>query len=68
MFKKDARLKRLVAKARFPTLKTIETFDFSVQPDLPKHKLMDLMDAGFVRKRESVIFVGKPGTGKTPFP
>jgi len=65
LFKKDARLKRLVAKARFPTLKAIDTFDFSVQPDLPKHKIMDLMDAGFVRKRESVIFVGKPGTGKT---
>jgi DNA replication protein DnaC len=26
---------------------------------------MGLLDGGFVRKHESVIFVGKPGTGKT---
>ena len=64
-FKKDSRLRRLVAKAKFPVLKAIDTFDFSVQPDLPKHKIMGLLDGGFVRQHESVIFVGKPGTGKT---
>ena len=64
-FKKDSRLRRLVAKARFPVLKTIDTFDFSAQPDLPKHKIMGLLDGEFIRQHESVIFVGKPGTGKT---
>jgi DNA replication protein DnaC len=64
-FKKDSRLRRLVAKAKFPVLKAIDTFDFSVQPDLPKHKIMGLLDGGFIRQHESVIFVGKPGTGKT---
>lgn len=63
--KQDARLRRLVAKAKFPVLKTIDTFDFSVQPDLSKHKIIGLMDGEFIRQRESVIFVGKPGTGKT---
>jgi DNA replication protein DnaC len=56
-------VKRLIAKAKFPVLKTIDTFDFSAQPDLPKHKILGLVDASFVRSRETVLFIGKPGTG-----
>lgn len=64
-FKEQGRVKRLIAKAKFPVLKTIDTFDFSAQPDLPKHRILGLVDAGFVRARETVLFIGKPGTGKT---
>ena len=64
-YKQQTRVRRLIAQARFPVLKTLDTFDFSVQPDLPRHKILGLADAGFVRARESVILVGKPGTGKT---
>jgi DNA replication protein DnaC len=63
--KQDARLSRLLAQASFPVLKTIATFDFSVQPELPKPRFLGLLDGGFVRRHESVILVGKPGTGKT---
>jgi len=64
-FKQESRVKRLIAQARFPILKTIDTFDFSVQPDLPKHKILDFADARFVGAREALLFIGKPGTGKT---
>lgn len=64
-FKQESRVRRLIAQAKFPVLKTIDTFDFSAQPDLPKHKILDLVDARFVREREALLFIGKPGTGKT---
>lgn len=64
-WKEQARIRRLINQARFPVVKTIDSFDFSVQPDLPKHKILGLADASFVAARESVILVGKPGTGKT---
>ncbi len=63
--RQEARTKRLIANARFPVLKTLDTFDFSAQPDLPKHRIAALADGSFVSARESVILVGKPGTGKT---
>jgi DNA replication protein DnaC len=64
-WKEQSRVRRLIAQARFPVVKTVDSFDFSVQPDLPSHKILGLMNAGFVGARESVILVGKPGTGKT---
>lgn len=64
-FKQESRVKRLIAQARFPVLKTIDTFDFSAQPDLPKHKILDFVDARFVKAREALLFIGKSGTGKT---
>jgi DNA replication protein DnaC len=51
--------------ARFPTLKTLDSFDFLALPELPKPKVLALADGSFVRKRENVICLGQPGTGKT---
>lgn len=57
----DRRLKA----ARFPTLKTLEDFDFSAQPSLNKVLMAELMRCAFLDQRESVILLGHPGTGKT---
>jgi DNA replication protein DnaC len=54
-----------IAAARFPTLKTIEAFDFSLQPQLPKAKLLEHFDGEFIRQHRNLIFYGPPGTGKT---
>lgn len=59
-WKEQSRVRRLIAQARFPAVKTVDSFDFSAQPDLPSHKILGLMNAGFVGARESVILVGKP--------
>ena len=37
-----------IAAARFPVVKTIESFDFSLQAQLPKAKLLELLDGRFV--------------------
>lgn len=57
----DRRLKA----AKFPTLKTLDDFDFAAQPSLNKVLVAELMRGEFVDRRESVILVGNPGTGKT---
>lgn len=57
----DRRLKA----AKFPTLKTLDDFDFAAQPSLNKVLVAELMRGEFVDRRESVLLVGNPGTGKT---
>jgi DNA replication protein DnaC len=56
---------RRLKAARFPTLKTLEDFDFAAQPTLNKILVAELMRGEFVERRESVILIGNPGTGKT---
>src|SRR5262249_5011587 len=56
---------RRLKAARFPTLKTLEDFDFAAQPSLNKVLVAELMRCEFIDRRESVILIGNPGTGKT---
>ena len=63
--RRDHRLSRRLGQARFPALKTLESFDFLALPQLPKAKVLALADGAFIRARENVICLGNPGTGKT---
>jgi len=54
-----------IAKAKFPCIKTLESFDFSFQPTLPATRVKELAQLGFLDRAENVIFVGPSGTGKT---
>jgi DNA replication protein DnaC len=58
-------IKQRIAAAHLPTLKTLESFDFTVQPNVPKMKLLQLADGTFIRERRNQVFYGPPGTGKT---
>jgi DNA replication protein DnaC len=57
----DRRLKA----AKFPNLKTLDTFDFTAQPSLNRLLVTELMRCAYIDNRESVIMIGNPGTGKT---
>ena len=54
-----------IAAAHFPTIKTIESFDFSLQPELPKAKLLEHFDGAFVDAHRNLILTGPPGLGKS---
>ncbi len=54
-----------IAAAHFPVIKTMESFDFSLQPQLPKTKLLELLDARFIAEKRNPILVGPTGVGKT---
>lgn len=63
--REEASLKRRLRQARFPYLKTLEDYDFSLIPSLNKNKVLLLSQGEYLAHKECVIFLGNPGTGKT---
>ena len=63
--KTDRSVNARIAKARFPAIKTLESFDFSFQPSLPATRIKELAGLGFIEHADNVLFVGPTGTGKT---
>lgn len=62
----DDRRRRLrIGKARFPSLRSLEEFDFTFQPSPSAARVCELGELGFLSRAENVVFVGKPGVGKT---
>jgi len=61
----DSRLVRRTREAKFPLVKTLETFDPAAAPELDIRLLRDLAGGGYIRECRNVIFLGRSGTGKT---
>jgi DNA replication protein DnaC len=56
---------RRVKAAKFPVLKTLDTYDFSAQPSINRELVLELMRGEYIQKRENVLLCGSSGTGKT---
>ena len=56
---------RRIKAAKFPALKSLESFDFDAIPALNKKLVLDLARGEFVSRRENIIALGPSGTGKT---
>jgi DNA replication protein DnaC len=56
---------RRVKNARFPVVKTLDTFDFTAQPSLNEKLVRELMVGEYLDRHENVLIVGNRGTGKT---
>lgn len=54
-----------LAGARFPVLKTLDTFDFSETPGLSQQRLLQLAQGDFIEHAENIVAIGTVGTGKT---
>jgi DNA replication protein DnaC len=59
------RLTRLVKEAKFPSVKTLESFNFSRSPHLPETLLRELAQGKYIDNAQPIILIGEPGTGKT---
>ena len=56
---------RRLRAAKFPVLKTLDTFDFKAQPGINKPLILELMRGEYIDAKENILFMGNPGTGKT---
>jgi len=56
---------RRLKAAKFPTHKTLESFDFTAQPSINKVLVTELLRGEYIDKRENILLVGSSGTGKT---
>lgn len=54
-----------ISKARFPVMKTLDSFEFSAIPSLNKALVLELSRGSYIEKRENIVFIGSYGTGKT---
>jgi len=63
--KMDRSITTHLSKAKLPLLRTVEEFDFAFQPSLSSSRLRELAELGFLGRAENIVFVGRPGVGKT---
>jgi DNA replication protein DnaC len=56
---------RRVKAAQFRDMKTLDEFDWSFNPSIPRKQIFDLATCHFVREARDVLLVGPPGTGKS---
>jgi DNA replication protein DnaC len=59
------RIKMALQTARLSTIKTLSGYDFSFQPSLDRDRIMTLAQLDFIERRQTVHFLGPPGTGKS---
>ena len=56
---------RRVRQAKFPVLKSLDSFDFLAIPSLNKSMVLELARSEFIVRRENALLLGNSGTGKT---
>lgn len=59
------RLESASRSSRLPHLKTLDDYDFTLQPSVRREQMQSLHELGFVRRAENVVLCGPPGVGKT---
>ena len=58
-------IERRIREARFPMVKSLDSFDFAAIPALNKMLVLELARCAYLEQRENVIALGPSGTGKT---
>jgi DNA replication protein DnaC len=56
---------RRIHQARFPVVKSLDSFQFLSIPSLNKTLVLELARCQFLERRENVLLLGNSGTGKT---
>ena len=58
-------VERRIKSAKFPAVKSLDSFDFKAIPSLNKMMVLELARCHWIDRRENVIALGPSGTGKT---
>jgi DNA replication protein DnaC len=56
---------RRIRQARFPVVKSLDSFDFLALPSLNKTLVLELARCEFLERKENLLLLGNSGTGKT---
>jgi DNA replication protein DnaC len=62
--RRDRLFTRRLKSARVPQLKTLENFDWSFNPQIPKALILDLATVRFIPEHGGLLLLGPPGTAK----
>jgi DNA replication protein DnaC len=64
--KRQRHVEYLIRGSRLPyPLKLLADFDFDFQPKLNRKLILDLASLGFIERKESILFLGGNGVGKS---
>ena len=58
-------VERRIKAAKFPTVKSLDSFDYLALPSLNKMAVLELARCDYIERRENIIAVGNSGTGKS---
>ena len=58
-------LEMRLRRASFETTKSLEDFQWSFNPQIPKAKIIDLATCHFVERRHNALLIGPTGVGKS---
>ena len=58
-------VERRIKAARFPAVKSLDSFDFTAIPKLNKMQVLELARCEWIERRQNIIALGPSGTGKT---
>ena len=61
----DRQLQRRFKVAQFRERKSLEDFDWSFNPSIPRKQVYDLASCRFLREGRDVLWLGPPGVGKS---
>lgn len=59
------KVERRIKTAKFPVVKSLDSFDFTAIPKLNKMQVLELARCEWIERCENVIALGPSGTGKT---
>jgi DNA replication protein DnaC len=61
----DRQVQRRVQAARFRDQKTLDQFNWSFNPSIPRKQIYELAGGRFIREARDTLLLGPPGTGKS---
>ena len=65
LVRQERLIQRRVKAAAFRDLKTLDEFDFSFNPSIPRKHVYELATCRFVHQGRDVLLLGPPGVGKS---
>lgn len=61
----DRSIQRRLRHSKLSRSKTLDSYDFSFQPDVDRGQILELGTCRFVTEHHNIVLMGKPGVGKT---